>query len=47
MTALSNATGLVPVLLRGGTPAAGEFDAYPPSLHVADCRGLLDMVKDL
>ncbi|PPR25563.1 MAG: Phosphoglycolate phosphatase [Alphaproteobacteria bacterium MarineAlpha10_Bin3] len=44
---IAHATGLVPVLLRGGTPAAGEFDAYPPSLHVADCRGLLDMVKDL
>ena len=43
----SFATGLVPVLLNGGTPATGEFDAFPPSLHVVDCQGLLDMVKGL
>ncbi len=44
---IAHATGLVPVLLRGGTPAADEFDAFPPRLHLADCRALLDMVKGL
>lgn len=44
---LAHATGLVPVLVCGGTPAEGEFDAFPPRLRVADCRGLLDMVKGL
>ena len=44
---IAHATGLVPVLVRGGVPAEGEFDAFPPSLHVADCRALLNMVNKL
>ena len=44
---IAHAAGLVPVLLRGGAPAAGEFDAFPPRLHVADCRALLATVKGL
>jgi phosphoglycolate phosphatase len=44
---IAHATGLVPVLLRSKIPASGEFDDFPPRLHVADCRGLLDMVRGL
>jgi phosphoglycolate phosphatase len=44
---IAHATGLVPVLLRGGAAADGEFDAFPPRLRVADCRVLLDMVREL
>jgi phosphoglycolate phosphatase len=32
--------GLIPVLVRGGTAAAGEFDAFRPHRQVADCREL-------
>ena len=32
--------GCLPVLLRREPRAAGEFDAYPPALHLRDCAGL-------
>ena len=32
--------GCLPVLVRREAPGAGEFDAYPPALHLRDCAGL-------
>src|SRR5258708_449296 len=32
--------GCLPVLLRREPLQAGEFDAYPPPLHLRDCAGL-------
>jgi phosphoglycolate phosphatase len=32
--------GCLPVLLRREPVQAGEFDAYPPALHLRDCAGL-------
>jgi len=44
---IAHATGLVPVLVLGGAQPEGEFDRFPPDLHVASCLALLGMVKEL
>jgi phosphoglycolate phosphatase len=41
---IAHVAGLVPVLVRGGTAAAGEFDAHQPHRQVADCRELGDLL---
>lgn len=37
---IAHALGLVPVLVHPDGGPAGEFDAHPPRVHVADCAGL-------
>jgi phosphoglycolate phosphatase len=39
------ASGLTPVLLRPHAPGAGEFDACPPSCHIAHCQALVQLVE--
>ena len=39
--------GLTGVLLRREAPAPGEFADHPPVHHVADCRALCKLVKQL
>jgi phosphoglycolate phosphatase len=39
--------GCVPVLVRQKAPVAGEFDAYPPAFHFADCMALCKFMDNL
>ncbi len=36
----AHVTGCVPILVRAAAPEPDEFSAYPPRLHVRNCRAL-------
>ncbi|MCU0839212.1 MAG: HAD family hydrolase [Rhodospirillales bacterium] len=40
-------TGCVPVLVRPEAPKRGEFDDFPPALHVTDCNALSKVLASL